>query len=244
MLDTFREVVTPEGVTLRLPAAGPVPRALAWGIDFGIRIGIVTVGSGVTQQLGEAGLGIGLVLTFLVYWAYPIVCEGLMGGRTPGKMAMGLRVLSADGAPIGWLASIVRNLLRAVDMLPFGYAFGLITSLCDPWGRRLGDLVAGTVVVHAARERAPAAAQDGGAQAPAVPLRPQEQMAVIAFGERAGQLTPERQIELGDLLAPLTGVQGWPGVLRLYGIASWLLGRSDTSRAGRDGAVTPQHEKP
>src|SRR3546814_4544908 len=77
------------------------------------------------------------VVAFLLLWAYPVVFEAMFNGQTPGKRAMELRVVSADGAPVGWLASIVRNLLRAVDALPVGYGFGLVASLADPHGRRL-----------------------------------------------------------------------------------------------------------
>lgn len=146
MLDTYREVVTPEGVLLQLPAAGPLPRAMAWLVDLGVRIAVLVLMAIPLAVLDEFGSGLNLVLMFLVYWVYPIVCEALWG-RTLGKRALGLRVLSRDGAPVGWMAAITRNLLRTVDMLPFGYALGLVSSLFDPHGRRLGDLVAGTVVV-------------------------------------------------------------------------------------------------
>ncbi|KAG1243053.1 hypothetical protein G6F65_022663 [Rhizopus arrhizus] len=95
---------------------------------------------------------------FLVYWAYPIVCEALWG-RTLGKRALGLRVLSRDGAPVGWMASITRNLLRTQPVRP-------------PWppprrpGRRHGGgACAGAVPAAAAdhRQRAgPAAAAAPG----------------------------------------------------------------------------------
>ena len=136
MLDTVREVHTPEGVALRLPAAGPIPRALAWAIDFGIRMGLLMAASMVLGIMGEAGTGLYLVLLFAVFWLYPILCEGLFDGQTPGKRALDLRVVSSDGAPVGWLAACVRNLMRTVDMLPFGYACGLVSGLVDPWGRR------------------------------------------------------------------------------------------------------------
>ena len=132
MLDTYREVVTPEGVALHLPAAGPVPRALAWTIDLCVRLGILMVCGGILGVLGGLGQGLNLILLFLVYWAYPIVLEVLWKGQTVGKKALSLRVVSADGAPVGWLASINRNLLRVVDMLPVGYAVGLVSSFCDP----------------------------------------------------------------------------------------------------------------
>src|SRR5690606_13759230 len=130
---------------------------------------------------------------FVLLWAYPVVFEALFDGQTPGKRALELRVVSGDGAPVGWLAALVRNLLRTVDMLPVGYGFGLVSSLADPYGRRLGDLVAGTLVVHAPRLRTVPQPPLAGLHAPAHPLQPQEQAAVIAFSERAAQLTPERQ---------------------------------------------------
>jgi len=225
MLDTFREVHTPEGVALRLPAAGPVPRALAWLIDLGIRFGVLGVSTAVLGVLGKAGMGVYFIFLFLMLWAYPVVCEAMFDGQTPGKRALELRVVSADGAPVGWLAAFVRNLLRTVDALPIGYGFGLVASLSDPYGRRLGDMVAGTVVVHAPRLRAQAKVAVSGLQAPIHPLRPEEQVAVIAFAERAAALTPERQQELADIAEPVTGARGDIGVTRLFGIANWLLGR-------------------
>ena len=225
MLDTIREVHTPEGVALRLPAAGPVPRALAWAIDLGIRLALLSACSVLLGVLGRAGMGLYLLSLFLVFWAYPIVCEGLFDGQTPGKRVLDLRVVAVDGAPIGWLASCVRNLMRTVDMLPFGYACGLVSGFVDPWGRRLGDLVAGTMVVHAPKERVLPAMAGGAVHAPVVALRPAEQAAIVAFAERAPQLTPERQAELADIAEPATGARGDHGVRRLAGIAYWLLGK-------------------
>ena len=225
MLDTVREIHTPEGVALRLPAAGPVPRAFAWLIDLVIRFGLLVLASMVFVMLGRFGTGVYLVLLFLVVWAYPVVFEAMWHGQTPGKRAMGLRVVSADGAPVGWMASFVRNLMRTVDMLPLGYAFGLASSLVDPWSRRLGDIVARTMVVHAPRRSASAALPPADAVAPTVPLLPDEQAALIAFAERAHTLTPQRREELAGIAAPLTGLAGEAGVWRLSAIAQWLLGR-------------------
>jgi uncharacterized RDD family membrane protein YckC len=225
MLDTVRAVHTPEGVDLRLPAAGPVPRAVAWAIDLGIRGSLLMAGTVLFGALGNVGAGFYLLALFLVFWGYPIACEAMLGGQTPGKRAMDLKVVAIDGAPAGWLAVLVRNLLRVVDMLPFGYATGLVASLADPWGRRLGDLVAGTLVVHAPRERPVAAPAGEALHVPAVVLQPPEQAAIIAFAERAPQLTEERQAELADIAAPIAGAGGVPGVRRLAGIANWLLGR-------------------
>jgi uncharacterized RDD family membrane protein YckC len=225
-LDTVRNVYTPEGVALRLPAAGPVPRAIAWLIDTAIRWGILLVTSIVVGLMGKAGMGLYLIVYFVVFWGYPILCEVLFDGQTPGKRALELRVIADDGAPVGWLASIVRNLLRTVDFLPLGYGVGLVASYADPWGRRLGDMVAKTMVIHAPRMRHTLRPPVEGSQAPLQPLQPQEQAAVIAFSERAAQLTQERREELATIAAPAVGAGGALGVLRLQAVANWLLGRA------------------
>jgi uncharacterized RDD family membrane protein YckC len=226
MLDTVREVHTPEGVALRLPTAGPVPRAIAWSLDLLIRGGILMMASTAFSLIGAAGWGLYAIAMFLLVWSYPILCEGLFNGQTPGKRVMELRVVAADGAPVGWVAVVVRNLMRTVDMLPFGYATGLLCGLFDPHGRRLGDMVAHTVVVHEARDRQRHVTMvEVDAHTPAVPLRPAEQAAIIAFSDRSATLTFERQVELADLAQPATGAGGELGVLRLRGIAHWLLGR-------------------
>lgn len=226
MLDTYREVVTPEGVALHLPVAGPVPRALAWLLDFMLRLAVVFVAGIALGLLGAAGSGVFQVVLFALFWFYPVVFEAVWDGRTPGKRALGLRVVLADGAPIGWRASFLRNLLRAVDMLPFGYAVGLLATLWDPAARRLGDMVAGTLVIHQLREDDQSVAQAVPATPPRLPLQPQEQSAVVAFAERAPQLTPARRNEIAELAAPLVGARGPHAAERLYGIANWLLGRT------------------
>lgn len=224
-LDTYREVITPEGVALHLRTAGPVPRSIAWSIDLAIRLGATLLVLIVLGVAGGFGRGLGYVVMFLLYWGYPIALEALWNGQTVGKRALGLRVISADGAPVGWLPAIVRNLLRTVDMLPVGYAAGLLATLADPHARRLGDMVARTIVVHVETEHDPAPAPVNVVVGVPPGLQPDELAAIIAFGERAPLLTPSRQDELADIVAPLTHARGQAGVLRLYGMANWLLGR-------------------
>src|SRR6187402_2694701 len=129
MLDTLRDVETPEGVALQLRCAGVVPRALAWLLDLMVRVAGIAAVSAVLGLLGGAGVGAGLVLIFLMYWGYPIAFEVWRDGQTPGKRAFGLKVVSDNGTPVTWLPSVVRNLLRTVDMLPALYGFGVASIL-------------------------------------------------------------------------------------------------------------------
>ncbi len=225
LLDTLALVETPEGNALRLRAAGVIPRAAAWAVDFGIRLaGLIGI-STVLALFGESGMGLYLIALFAVIWGYPVLFEVLSDGQTPGKRALGLRVVHANGTPVGWLASIVRNLMRTVDLLPFGYGFGVVAGLIDPQNRRLGDMVAGTLVVHADVAERPVAAPNVPIVTAPMPLPPAERSAIVAFAERAPQLTPERQGELASLLPALTQAEGGEAVQRLLGIASGFLGR-------------------
>lgn len=225
MLDTVRLIETPEGVALHLHPAGVMPRAAAWAIDFVLRVGAAFTLAVLLGLLGQTGLGLNLLAIFALMWLYPVLFEVLRDGQTIGKRAVGLRVVHANGTPVGWLASIVRNLLRTVDMLPVLYGFGVVAGLLDPQGRRLGDMVAGTLVIHAARAPAAAPIPEVPALWPEQALAPHEKAAIVAFAERGPRLTPERQVELAELLPQLTRARGELAVQRLFGIASALLGR-------------------
>jgi uncharacterized RDD family membrane protein YckC len=225
MLDTIREIETPEGISLHLRAAGALPRAQAWMVDLLLRIGVFMLAAIPLSLFGVGGNGLALLLLFALTWAYSVACEVWLGGQTLGKRALGLRVVNADGTPVTWLPSVVRNLLRVVDALPGVYGVGLISTLIDPHARRLGDIVAGTMVIHVSE--LPAGQQVPSAAALPLPvvLVVDEQAALVEFAERSGQLTPQRQEELANLLTPLTGRSDSAAVRQLIGHANWLLGR-------------------
>lgn len=223
-LDTRYQVETPEGIDLPLRPAGLVPRALAFAFDLGARglvIGILAVP---LALLGNIGIGLGSLLLFLVSWWYMVLFEVLNEGSSPGKQVMGLRVVQDDGTPIGWSASLIRNLLRFVDMLPFGYFLGAISCLQHPHFKRLGDLAAGTLVIY--REHPQPRPNVPQASALRLPftLELSEQRAILGFAERQGELSAERVHELASILATPLQVSPARAAEQLNGVARGLLG--------------------
>lgn len=225
MLDTTRVIETPEGVELSLQVAGPVPRALAWTIDFLLRLTVYLVLLIALGRTGKLGIGVLALVTFIMEWWYPVLFETLYRGQTPGKRMMGLRVLHDNGTPVGVTASVVRNLLRAVDFLPLFYGLGLFAMFLDRDFRRLGDMAAGTIVVHTEDTQKSKVLSDAEAILPPALLNREERRALLDFAERVPQLSQARSAELADLLTPLTGVEGEPAVHVLQGYAAWIAGR-------------------
>ncbi len=153
------QVATPERVAVDLPIAGLGSRAMAYVVDVGLLGAAVLVlyfglsffvPDPVNAALGLSSLARTLVLVgaFFVMWIYWTLLEVLWNGQTPGKRLLRIRVVKGDGAPVTVFSSAVRNLLRVVDFLPACYPVGLITMLIDRKHRRLGDLLAGTVLVR------------------------------------------------------------------------------------------------
>jgi uncharacterized RDD family membrane protein YckC len=233
MLDTLRTVPTPEGIELSLKVAGPMPRARAWLLDLLIRLAILLVLGMVLGALGKFGSGLILLTAFVLEWAYPVLFEVLRNGQTPGKRACDLRVLHEDGTPVQWRASVARNLIRAVDFLPVCYGFGLIAMLLNRDFKRLGDLAAGTIVVHTERKRA------SKGMSLAEPLMPNpalnmalnlaEQRAVIDFAERRATWSTERANELAgyaEVALPVVSKYDTTDVAtRVVRFANFLVGR-------------------
>jgi len=152
--EPFLIVISPENLELRLPLAGPASRALAWLVDCSILISVLSVAVGFVSFfsiLGADFVGAMLLLVgFLLVHGYFVYFEVMGNGQTPGKRAFGLRSLRCDGRSLTLRDSLLRNLLRTVDWMPWGYSLGVVVMLAGSQRQRLGDLVAGTVVVREA----------------------------------------------------------------------------------------------
>ena len=223
LLDTAHNVATPEGVELRLPLAGLGSRSIAWLVDAAIKLFALSITSMLLAFLSEFGTGIYLLCVFFLLWFYNVFFEVLSQGATPGKKALGLRVMNSNGTPVGWNGSLIRNLLRFVDSLPGCYLFGCLSVLMSRDFQRLGDLAAGTVVVYEEKVAATKPFSGVVPQPINVPLSLDEQQAIVSFGERASRLNIERADELAAILTPLLGeIDG----ARLRANAAWLAGGS------------------
>ena len=226
LLDTTYNIATPEGVELRLPVAGLAARSLAWLIDALIKLAAILAFSIFFQFFGNLGEGLLLIGMFLLLWFYNVLFEVLNHGATPGKRALGLRVMNINGTPVGWTGSLLRNLLRFIDALPGCYAFGCVAVLLSKDFQRLGDLAAGTIVVHQPKEVPVARSIDVDAIPLKIPLTLDEQQAIVSYGERAESLNSERAEELAAVLRPLISNVDKD---RLRGHANWLVGGGQVS---------------
>ncbi len=225
MIDTRRPIQTPEGVELGLRVAGPVARAYAWLIDLFIRIAIYIVLSLVFSILGNFGMGLFMIVVFLLEWFYPVFFELYQQGATPGKKSLGIKVVNDDGTEVTLQSSLIRNLLRGIDFLPFLYGFGLVTMLFNKDFKRLGDFAAGTIVVYQDRLGKAAEIIQEPPRTPPVALTATEQKAVIQFAERINLFTIQRCSELANILSTITKATNEQGVKRLVQYANWMMGR-------------------
>jgi len=229
-LDTLQSNELAEGVEIHLRIAGPYVRALAYLLDLLIRGGIIFLAYFILSALGKilgftVVRGLSMLMTFFLMFFYYIVFEAGKRGATPGKRAMGLRVVDTSGAPISFGQSFIRNMLRFADGMPvFSYGFGLLSTLLTKRFQRLGDLLANTVVVYDQLPKLPLASLPPvlESRAPNVALTREEQVAVMAFRERGGMWSESRRIELADHAKALTGAEGELGMTRLLGVAHWL----------------------
>jgi uncharacterized RDD family membrane protein YckC len=151
-------IETPEQIALEFPLAGVGSRFLALAVDmllqmaFGMLLLLAVGGAwSLLRPTGASGAWFGALViigAFLIFYGYFMGFEAFWNGQTPGKRLVGLRVLSVTGRPVHVGEAILRNLLRVVDSFPGVYAVGIVSMLVSSRSQRLGDLAAGTVVVH------------------------------------------------------------------------------------------------
>ena len=162
MLDDELVIETPERVELHYVLANVGNRFLAAAIDHliqGAGVLIIIIAAGTFSDwrffasMGVWTAALTVLAVFAIYWGYFVVFETLWNGQTPGKRIMRLRVVREDGRPVRFFEVFVRNLLRvAIDFQPFpSYAIGVVSIIFSTRSKRVGDFVAGTVVV---KERA------------------------------------------------------------------------------------------
>lgn len=227
-LDTIVSAETPEGILLELRPAGLAARCYAFLIDGLIKLGVIYVLGILAVFAGGVGLGVALILLFALEWLYPVIFELSRWAATPGKLALGLKVVMDNGLPVTPAASLTRNLLRFADFLPLLYGFAVVSLLLRRDFKRLGDIAAATLVVYRARPAAKIASSDIPPLAPALAIPPSDQAAIIALAARAPRLTGERLDELAALAASVSGDAGNSGpqvTRRVLGVAQWFLGR-------------------
>lgn len=215
-LDTTLELETPEHIAFRYQLAGPARRAAAYVVDLVVRgailfltaIVILSTSSVASEDFAGFETGALLLMFFALEWGYFVAFDLLSDGASPGKKAFQLRVVHQDGRPITLADSILRNLLRAADLLPMFYAIGALSMMLDKKFRRLGDFVAQTVVVYEPISRLESREEVGSkVDIPGLPARPElsaeERNALSLFYRRLPYISEARALELADLLAPV-----------------------------------------
>lgn len=223
--DTREQFETPEGAIIHLRPAGMSARVQAFLIDelikFAFLIGLSLVLS-FTPQSDINTLVFALVL-FGTTWFYGVAFEIFNDGRTPGKRVANLKVVNADGTPIRLAASLLRNLLRVLEMSLLGVP-SMVSMAMSRSFKRIGDHVADTIVIYT----------DGGLQHPSpkeasgkafpVKLSGLEQTALTDFQDRVSSLSRPRAQELAEILTPIHGAQGDEAVQAVLKYANGIRG--------------------
>jgi uncharacterized RDD family membrane protein YckC len=199
-------VVTPEAVVVELRTASIASRGLARALDLGVALLAVNIVSLPFAIIGPTVAGIvSVFLGVFVIFGYPAVLEAVWRGRTLGKAAFGLRVVTAEGGPIGARQAIVRAVLLPIDLVA-----GAVSVLLSPRDRRVGDVLAGTIVRHERRDDRPLVpiwfGAPWGLEAYAASLdpsgvRPEELLAARTYLVRFRHLTPAARRQVGEALA-------------------------------------------
>jgi uncharacterized RDD family membrane protein YckC len=189
--------------------AGVGTRLLAQVIDLGILSLVVLSGMAALSALSVVfdvvAVTALIIFASVIPFAYFLVPEARRGA-TIGKRALGIRVVTDDGAPIGWRESAIRNLLRLIDFLPGLYVLGGIVAIASPRGKRLGDMAAGTVTVRVGgddedRFAAATTFTQAVGEIHAGPVPPELAAILARYRRRHEELLPEARRDLAERLA-------------------------------------------
>ena len=223
-MDRTLDVRTPESIAFSYELAGIGSRFLALAVDLLIQIivlllivwGIVQIGGHAPVAHAKAlpqgerfwsNVAVALIIAFLftLFFGYFIVFEALWNGQTPGKRALGLRVVRDGGYPIDFSASLIRNLIRVGEMGLGFYAISAVVALLSEENKRLGDIAAGTIVVRDARMQRPDDLLRGVETEPLYAstayVSGEERAIIKRFLERRDDLEPERRRVLAAQIA-------------------------------------------
>lgn len=201
-------VLTPEHVPIRLFPAGLGARFLALMVDQAIIIGIWSA----MASLLVVSPGLLTVVNFVVQWGYHLYFEVRHRGQSPGKRVCGLRVVDSRGLPITFQQSFVRNVVRVLDAAPIFYGLGGLVSTVDRHRRRLGDIIADTLVIEEHRATDPTRAiadarRFNSLQTSRVLRRLRKQVGLeerellLAIALRADSLDPQARFDLMEEVA-------------------------------------------
>jgi uncharacterized RDD family membrane protein YckC len=144
-------IKTPEGIEFSLRLAGPITRFLAWAVDLGTIIAIISILNVVVAIVGtlsrDLAMAANIITFFVVSIGYGILAEWCWRGQTLGKKLLRLRVVDEQGLRLQFSQIVIRNLLRFIDSLPALYLVGGLVCLFNNRAQRLGDFAANTIVV-------------------------------------------------------------------------------------------------
>jgi uncharacterized RDD family membrane protein YckC len=215
-LDRDLNIRTAEHVGISYELAGVGNRILAALLDFafivlitiGLAIGAFLLIQGLVLVPGVASIASALLIVFLglvVPFSYWVVLEAVWNGQTLGKRMVGIRVLRDDGAPVGFFAVATRGILRVLDLVPILLPIDLVLMVATRKGQRLGDIVAGTVVVKARISRDFASLRTRAATTPTdITIRGlsgEAQRLVREFSLREATLPPLVRAEVAKAIA-------------------------------------------
>lgn len=220
-MDRRVDIRTPESIAFTYELAGLGSRFLALVLDLLIQIGVLLAlwfglvmavaragpvkhpPPGIEKFAGAIAIALVVLVVFLVFFGYFIVFETFWNGQTPGKRALGIRVVRDGGYPLDFGAALIRNLIRVGEMTLGFYALSAVSMLVSPENKRLGDIAAGTIVVRDARLEMPVRlTQEAEPRYEATRYLSGEERALVRrFLDRRATLPTQNRSELAAQLA-------------------------------------------